>query len=284
MVVATRNWIVRQLTLGEFNSSSDVVRRSCRMALKIAAIAYAMNVLAHFALYGLGLMPYDLMPALVLATALTPPVSFIVAVIAYSVVGFAIHDLAVSRRELERLSRTDMLSGLLNRRAFQDAFDAASGDVTMILFDVDRFKSVNDTYGHKAGDDVIVAVANMLRSIYGDGHVCARIGGEEFAILSPLSADGDSLALAEAARLKIAGTPIAVASGSIQVTISGGIARSTVSRGFAEIFAAADSALYLAKAGGRNRIIRASDVESLVATQRSRSEHLSEPLPMQRRA
>lgn len=284
MVVATRDWIVRQLTLGEFNSRGDVFRRASWMAFKIAVLAYGMNIVAHFGLYGTGLLPYGLFPALVIATVLTPPVSFIVAIVAYSVVGLAVYDLSVSRRELERLSRTDMLSGLLNRRAFHDAFDASTGDLTMALFDIDRFKSVNDTHGHKAGDDVIVAVADMLRQIYGQDHVCARIGGEEFAVLSRQISDGDSLALAESARSAIAAMPIPVASGVVHVTISGGIARSTAGEDFGEMFAAADSALYLAKAGGRNRMIRARDIESFPLAHRNRTERMSEPDLVPRRA
>jgi GGDEF domain-containing protein len=180
---ATRNWIVRQLTLGEFSSRRAVVRRAIWMATKIAMLAYGLNLCAHFVLVAFDLLPYDLFPALVIATVLTPPVSFVVAVIAYAVVGFAIYDLGVSRSELERISRIDMLSGLLNRRAFHKAFDDSRGDASLVLFDIDRFKAVNDTFGHSAGDDVIAAVAEVIRETFADGEVCARIGGEEFAVL-----------------------------------------------------------------------------------------------------
>ncbi len=155
------------------------------MAAKIAVFAYLLNIVGHLILVTFGLLPYPLGPALVVATMLTPPVSFLVAVIAYSVVGLAIYDLGVSRQRFERLSRTDMLSGLLNRRAFLDAFEQARGPVALILFDIDRFKAINDTLGHKAGDDVIVKVAQCLTDAAGDDVVVARIGGEEFASCFP---------------------------------------------------------------------------------------------------
>ncbi|MBW8298131.1 MAG: GGDEF domain-containing protein [Hydrogenophaga sp.] len=260
---ATRNWIVRQLTLGEFSSRRAVVRRAIWMATKIAMLAYGLNLCAHFVLVAFDLLPYDLFPALVIATVLTPPVSFVVAVIAYAVVGFAIYDLGVSRSELERISRIDMLSGLLNRRAFHKAFDDSRGDASLVLFDIDRFKAVNDTFGHSAGDDVIAAVAEVIRETFADGEVCARIGGEEFAVL--WSRDGAS-AIAERAdmvRQRVAALEVAAGERTVRITISGGIADLAGARGFNEIFSEADRALYVAKASGRNRIVRHRDIDSL---------------------
>lgn len=260
---ATRNWIVRQLTLGEFSSRRAVIWCAVWMAAKIAMLAYGLNLCAHFVLVAFDLLPYDLFPALVIATVLTPPVSFIVAVIAYAVVGFAIYDLGVSRSELERISRIDMLSGLLNRRAFQKAFDDSHGDTSLVLFDIDRFKAVNDTFGHSAGDDVIAAVAEVIRETFADGEVCARIGGEEFAVL--WSRDGAS-AIAERAdmvRQRVAALEVAAGERTVRITISGGIADLAGVRGFNEIFSEADRALYVAKASGRNRIVRHRDIDSL---------------------
>lgn len=260
---ATRNWIVRQLTLGEFASRRAVIWRAVWMAAKIAMLAYGLNISAHLTLVAFDLLPYDLFPALVIATVLTPPVSFVVAVVAYAVVGFAIYDLGVSRSELERISRIDMLSGLLNRRAFQKAFDDSHGDASLVLFDIDRFKAVNDTFGHSAGDDVIGAVAEVIRDTFADGEVCARIGGEEFAVL--WSRD-DAATIAERAdlvRQRVAALEVAAGERSVRITISGGIADLAGARGFNEIFSEADRALYVAKASGRNRIVRHRDIDSL---------------------
>lgn len=283
MVAAARSWIVGQLLLGEFKSRGHVVRRSIWMALKMAALAYALNLAAHFALYAADLLPYDLFPALVLATVLTPPVSFIVAVFAYAVVGFAVYDLGVSRAELERLSRCDSLTGLLNRHSFQDAFDRCEVPVTMALFDIDRFKMVNDLHGHKVGDEVIVAVSDLLRGVYGDAHVLGRLGGDEFGVLSTAMDPAEARVLAEAFCRAVAAAEIPVGGDHVKVTISGGLATSRTGQDFSDVFGSVDSAVYFAKAGGRNQITSTEEIESLPLTQRFRSGLDVEP-PFLRRA
>lgn len=255
MVGAARDWIVRQLSLGEFDSHSHVWRKSVVMAFKITALAYGLNLISHFVLYGLGLLPYALGPALIIATVLTPPISFFVALVAYSVIGFAIHELGITRAELERLSHTDMLSGLPNRRAFQTAFEACETDKAMVVFDIDRFKSVNDGHGHSVGDEVIVKVAGLLPTVFGEDCLCARIGGEEFAVFSGVLAFAEFAALAEVARIRTAALPIGCAGGAVSVTLSGGVARALPGDSFGDTFSRADKALYAAKKGGRNRIV-----------------------------
>lgn len=253
-------WMIRQLTLGEFSSPRAVVTKAAFMAAKIAIFAYLLNIVGHLILVALGLLPYPLGPALVVATMLTPPVSFIVAVIAYSVVGLAIYDLGMSRQRFEMLSRTDMLSGLMNRRAFLDTFEQARGAVALILLDIDRFKSINDTLGHKAGDDVIVRVAQCLTDALGEGATVARIGGEEFAVLLSGPRTGSALDLAEAIRRSVEGMGFEVAGHRISVTVSAGVSEAVAELGFSELFSGADRALYLAKASGRNRIVHAKQV------------------------
>ena len=260
---ATSNWIVRQLTLGEFSSRRAVVWRSVWMAAKIAMLAYGLNICAHLLLVSLDLLPYDLFPALVIATVLTPPVSFVVAVFAYMVVGFAVYDLRVSRAELERISRIDMLSGLLNRRAFQKAFDDGRGEASLILFDIDRFKAVNDSFGHSIGDNVIAAVADVIRNTFDEDEICARIGGEEFAVLWAGTTIDAMAERAELARRRVEALELFAGDRSVRVTISGGMADLADGRDFNEIFSEADRALYVAKASGRNRIVRHWDIESL---------------------
>jgi len=250
-----REWIVDQLLFGDFASYRDVCRKSVWVGFKVAVLAYGLNLCAHFLLFGLDLLPYSLVSALIIATVLTPPITFIVSVTAYLAVGFAIHDLGVSRAELEQLSRTDMLSGLANRRAFLDQFDRCEADKILLVFDIDRFKSVNDTYGHMAGDEVIVGVANMLSTVFADRAVCARIGGEEFAVFSSDMAFGEFAALAEIARTRIAGMRIATRHAELGVTVSGGVASALPGQQFGEAFSRADKALYAAKTGGRNRIV-----------------------------
>jgi len=253
-------WVIRQLTLGEFSSRRAVVSKAAWMAAKIAVFAYLLNIVGHLILVALGLLPYPLGPALVVATMLTPPVSFIVAVIAYSVVGLAIYDLGMSRQRFEMLSRTDMLSGLMNRRAFLDTFEQVRGPVALIVLDIDRFKSINDTLGHKAGDDVIVRVAQSLTDALGEGATAARIGGEEFAVLLAGPRMESASDLAEAIRHAVEDMGFEVAGRRISVTVSAGVSEGVSELGFSELFSSADRALYIAKAGGRNRIVHAKDL------------------------
>ena len=255
MVGATRKWILKQLFLGEFHSYRDVCRKSVWVGIKVSVLAYGLNLAAHLLIYGLGLLPYGLGDALVLATLLTPPITFILAVTAYIAVGFAIHDLGVSRNELDRLSRTDMLSGLANRRAFQEAFDACRREKMLVVFDIDRFKIINDSHGHSAGDAVIIAVANMLATVFGKRCLCARIGGEEFAIFGSDMPFPEFAALCEMARIKISRMRIDAETGKLAVSVSGGIARAMPDQQFGTVFSRADKALYSAKSGGRDRIV-----------------------------
>lgn len=259
-----KKWISAQLSLGEFCTRKSVMRRSLTMAIRIAVIAYAMNVAAHFVLYWTDLLPYGLFPALVLATCLTPPVSFIVAFVAYYVVGMALFELSVSHREFERISRTDALSGLLNRRAFMECFDKTDNRAALVLFDIDRFKAVNDTYGHAAGDQVIVSVANSLSEAFADGHIVARFGGEEFTVLILGLTDRECQDRADKARELVASRPFKFASEERTTTVSAGISSCRDYPDFTSLFSAADKALYLAKASGRNRVMHEHELAPLL--------------------
>jgi diguanylate cyclase (GGDEF)-like protein len=256
MVAMIRDWIVKQLMFGEFSSYRDVSRKSVWVGLKVSLVAYCLNLALHALLYASGLIPYDKMgDALILATVLTPPVAFTISVGAYISVGFAIHDLGVSRDELEMLSRTDMLSGLANRRAFQAAFETGNGDKIMAVFDIDRFKAVNDACGHSAGDKVIVEVAGILSKVFGERCLCARIGGEEFAVFSGELPFAEFVALSELARMRIAGMRIEMDDVFLEVTVSAGIARGLAKETFSQTFSRADKLLYRAKTSGRNKVL-----------------------------
>tara|TARA_R110002020_G_scaffold53433_4_gene149592 strand:+ start:2535 stop:3392 length:858 start_codon:yes stop_codon:yes gene_type:complete len=250
-----RKWIIRQLTLGEFDSRPHVWRKAVVMACKIAAFAYGINVAAHLVMYQFDLLPFSLASGLLAATVLTPTIAFTVALAVYVVLGFAIYDLSVSRAELEHLSRTDVLSGLANRRAFLAEFDRCMVEKSLMVIDIDCFKVVNDRYGHAVGDQVIVNVACMLSTVFAGRGTCARIGGEEFAVFSQDLSFAEFAALGEIARTRIAAMPTRVDGGTVTVTISGGITRALPTQRFRETFSRADKALYDAKAGGRNRIV-----------------------------
>ena len=170
--------------------------------------------------------------------------------------------LAQANERLRQLATTDPLTGLANRRAFQDriaeeAHGVAAGKrCGLLLLDVDNFKSYNDTYGHPAGDEVLKVVARLVRDVTPAGSLVARYGGEEFALLLPGVTYAQARAAAEAVRLRIQDHAFP----DRAVTVSVGVAclddRSGVStsRLAANAISAADAALYRAKRAGRNRV------------------------------
>lgn len=175
-------------------------------------------------------------------------------------------------REVERLSHDleraqseallDPLSGLKNRRGLERAVHAlfASGEaeeVALLLVDVDRFKTLNDTYGHLLGDKVLRAVAHILQTNIKGRDVAARLGGDELAILLPGTTERGAQALAEQIRVGVAGGRIHRADGQDLkgiVTVSIGIAAGKATESFEALVERADAALYRAKREGRNRV------------------------------
>lgn len=163
----------------------------------------------------------------------------------------------VHRAELERLATSDSLTGLRNRRAFDEILARelqrsrfAGTAIGLMLVDIDRFKEVNDTYGHGQGDAVIRQTGEALRNGIRPGDVLARYGGEEFAILLPDASADLLMAIAERLRADIEAMKI----GRIQVTASFGVAASSPSDRPLEFFHRCDRALYRAKDEGRNRV------------------------------
>ena len=164
-----------------------------------------------------------------------------------------------TNRKLEELSLTDSLTRVANRRAFDvrvdDAFEHArryDRPLSLVLVDIDHFKSINDTHGHDAGDRVLRRVADVLGDGSRHSDFVARIGGEEFAVLLPETPLFEAMQFGEKLRCNIA--IAAMTTGP--VTISLGIANMPHSRvaSSSELFRAADQALYRAKANGRNRV------------------------------
>jgi len=170
---------------------------------------------------------------------------------------------ATAEDKLEELATTDALTGLRNRRKFDAVIDAEwrraarqKKPVALLMIDADHFKTYNDTFGHQAGDDVLVGIAICISdSVHRAGDCAVRYGGEEFAVLLPGLSPTDALRVAETIRLKVeqwCGQPAIT-------TVSVGVA-SLVPGAATEwnrLVKAADQALYAAKANGRNQCMLA---------------------------
>lgn len=166
----------------------------------------------------------------------------------------------------KRQASTDGLTGLPNRRALDQivaggaGLNGVSGDIALVLVDLDHFKAVNDRHGHAAGDIVIRWVAALLADNIRKGDFVARYGGEEFAVILAAVTPAQAQDVAEKLRVTIAQSVVDLGGGkTLEVTASFGI--SVGRRGFSqwnELFQAADAALYEAKATGRNRVVAAS--------------------------
>ncbi|MGV3553225.1 sensor domain-containing diguanylate cyclase [Rhizobium sp.] len=169
--------------------------------------------------------------------------------------------LAMDFIEMKRQATTDGLTGILNRRAFREDAERAISLATrhheslaMIGFDLDHFKSINDTYGHKAGDEVLVAVTAAVRKELRSADIFGRVGGEEFAVVLPHTDREGVISVAEKLREAIAALEFGFNGKPVKVTASFGLCRlSLVTRDLDALTVNADAALYRAKAEGRNR-------------------------------
>jgi len=184
--------------------------------------------------------------------------------------------------QLLNASRIDSKTGLLNagtweREAASEVARAVRTrtPLALMLIDLDHFKAVNDAHGHLAGDKALRTISRTFKIFLRDYDLAGRFGGEEFALLLPQTEEADAHRIAERMRVHIADMPIAAGDDpeaeSIRVTVSIGVAalgttwdRTTGSQ-LTELLAAADTALYRAKSGGRDRVCMITDSETIVA-------------------
>jgi diguanylate cyclase (GGDEF)-like protein len=174
---------------------------------------------------------------------------------------FELHD-AMGRAQAQ--ARTDDLTGIANRRAFVEQGRAAveqarryGRPLSLVMFDIDHFKKINDTHGHAAGDDVLVAVAATLRRAARASDTPGRLGGEEFAVLLPETEAAEADAFAERLRRDMAAMKVTSDDHVISLTCSFGVAECGPNAGQLDtLLGAADDALYKAKAAGRDRVVR----------------------------
>jgi diguanylate cyclase (GGDEF)-like protein len=172
-------------------------------------------------------------------------------------------DNAQLHRLVQQQALVDSLTGLANRRSLEDTlrFELArvkrfGGDVCVVFFDLDGFKDLNDQWGHLFGDEVLCRVAGALRATVREGDVAGRWGGDEFAIVLPGTTSEGGARLAELVRRLVASDVLIAPDGQeVRLTASFGLAAASDGVDLGELIAAADSALYDAKRGGKNRVV-----------------------------
>lgn len=174
------------------------------------------------------------------------------------------------RRGLERAAATDYLTGLPNRRSLAQAGAAAArsgdGDFSIAVFDVDKFKAINDSHGHDVGDRALIHVANRLRAQLRPEDTIARTGGEEFVVLFQDTAHEDARAITERMRAAVEKSDFSVDGLRVGLTISAGLAFSrTEDADYDGVLRRADDALYRAKSNGRNRVEVAADGRMVIS-------------------
>ena len=176
--------------------------------------------------------------------------------------------------ELRRMATTDPLTALWNRRRF---LELAEGElsrlrrygrpVSVLMLDIDHFKTINDTYGHAAGDEALCRLAELCRCELRETDHLGRLGGEEFAVTLPETGLDEAMDVAERLRQRIGEMDVPVGVSTIQMTVSIGVAAcreddATIDRALGR----ADRALYEAKNGGRNRVVAAAEVVAVEVT------------------
>jgi len=168
----------------------------------------------------------------------------------------------IAEKELRRLATTDPLTGAYNRRHFFELVESEMArsnrtqkPMSIVLFDIDHFKRINDTYGHQAGDHILKNIATTCREHLRQMDVFARYGGEEFITLLPELEIARARQAAEKIRTLIAGQRFTFEEQSIKTTVSLGVAELSDKESLSQLLARADKALYRAKESGRNQVV-----------------------------
>ena len=195
--------------------------------------------------------------------------AFAVELVLYAVGTVFVIFMLVSDRAVtahKKAASMDPLTGMFNRRGFAEACSRviereanAGRPVTALMFDIDHFKSINDRFGHPAGDEILKLFAIVVINTLRISDLSGRIGGEEFAALLPCSLEEGVIA-AERVREAFADSGIAVETGPVDTTVSIGVAGGPAGTELEVLLAAADTALYQAKRGGRNRVEAAEEL------------------------
>jgi diguanylate cyclase (GGDEF)-like protein len=214
--------------------------------------------------------------------------AFTIELVLYAVGTVFIIFLMVSDRTVKAhktAASIDPLTGLFNRRGFSELCgrmierEAGVGrPVSVLLFDLDQFKSVNDRFGHPAGDEILKLFANVLLHALRVTDIVGRIGGEEFAALLPCSTE-EAVVAAERVRTTFASAGVQIDDVAVTTTVSIGVATGENGIDLNAMLGSADTALYRAKRGGRNRIEVADETEQPLSLDRSRKAAVLQAAP-----
>ena len=169
----------------------------------------------------------------------------------------------IMEEKLEKMARYDHLTNIFNRRYLLECANKElekackeNSSFSMIMFDVDHFKKVNDNYNHQVGDQVLTILVQLCKNQLEKKHLFGRFGGEEFAVFCPVTSLPEARKTAELLRQKVESTIIPSSSGPVKITISLGVADSTFTKNctLEKLIHMADEALYSSKNSGRNRV------------------------------
>ncbi|MGR6429983.1 GGDEF domain-containing protein [Rhizobium sp. PAMB 3174] len=247
-----------------FASPINTLRQVWLHAIKQACLAAIFSPLLILAflpvLKSFDLMPHELdAPFVSLFVTAWLAGSAVTGVLAYGS-GSTVYQLSKASKQIQRVHGTDTRSGLLNRRGFQEAMRDITGEATLAVLDIDRFKSINERYGHAVGDTVIERVGTAIVDGLGDARAVARLNGEEFAVIITSGDARERLTRLEELCRHIGETVFHLGQSSIRLTVSAGVAEMGGGREPDAAYRAADKALYLAKSAGRNRVLHERDL------------------------
>jgi diguanylate cyclase (GGDEF)-like protein len=236
----------------------ELVRYVALITAFVLTVALALDVVNQLAFF------VD-WPRYFLSWSITAAICLVVAAPTAYATGRAHLELFRAKELADALGRTDSLTSLANRRALiEDAESSLAEVLALTIFDIDRFKAVNDAYGHLVGDAAIRAVGRMMQEELGALGLVARVGGEEFALLTSRASLEDMAEGLLAFRDRLRATPILIGDVTLRVTVSAGVALRENGDGFDRLYGLADRALYEAKAAGRNQFRLPLSLEPIV--------------------
>jgi diguanylate cyclase (GGDEF)-like protein len=263
MIALLQNWIIRKIQTGRFSKRRDVFWFALTRSFWTSIAAVLLNFAVYQIMGRLGLLGVTVPPDPVADTIVTAFVAGPICLLSFYIVGSAIYDISMSRNEFERLSRVDPLTGLMNRRAFVNHIAGLHSRYVLVLFDIDRFKSINDNHGHGTGDEILIAVSDMFTETLGVNAV-ARLGGEEFAGVLTGVTSAEALDKINMLRQQLASRVFSFGDEEVRVTFSAGLSQSDGVTSYSTLLNHADKALYLAKASGRNRVVHSDELGTIL--------------------